>query len=441
MELSHLKKSFLFTGITIIYTSILYYLVFYVFGDYNDYVLCTKIELFESSISSFNFKYLYTRSCDEEPYFIVFENIKNLYTVDSFQYRNRPMFLIFAYLINKFLSLFNFDTQNLMTSQLSYFILQNLILTITAVLFNIAINIKNTFKNYSFTALFLLLSPIYKWTIFEAGSHTQTGLILVIAINIYKKKYYLESNYLPIFISFMYLSHRSFVVLFLYCAYLIVINKEIFSMKVKKIFKFSFYFIIPISSYELFKYFFTTGQDHSVEFYNQFFWVFDFLRGIDTNGVTGWYCQQLPQNFKCYLNDNLMTLKYLYVPLIFGILYLYIKRKTFFVGNFWRPLIEISILVNIFWSFIGWYPPIRFSFYSWGHLIVFVSIIIFYNLTSKVQKTLFTAGYIFYFMFLNHYNADIYFELSIFHSISIVLYFFTILSIGNTKMLKSNIGN
>jgi len=126
MELRHLKKSFLFTGITIIYTSILYYLVFYVFGDYNDYVLCTKIELFESSISSFNFKYLYTRSCDEEPYFIVFENIKNLYTVDSFQYRNRPMFLIFAYLINKFLSLFNFDTQNLMTSQLSYFIFTKL---------------------------------------------------------------------------------------------------------------------------------------------------------------------------------------------------------------------------------------------------------------------------------------------------------------------------
>ena len=78
-------KGMLFTAITFIYSSILYFLVFYVFGEFNNYVLCTKIELFDSSIFGIDIKYLYTRSCDEEPYFIVFENIKNLYTIEDFQ--------------------------------------------------------------------------------------------------------------------------------------------------------------------------------------------------------------------------------------------------------------------------------------------------------------------------------------------------------------------
>jgi len=431
MKLQNLKRSVLFTSITFIYSSILYFLVFYVFGEFNDYVLCTRIELFESSVYSFKFNYLYTRSCDEYPYFIVFENIKNLYTVEDFQYRNRPVFLIFAYLINKFISLVNFSNQNLLSFQLSYFILQNLILSITAYLLNSAINVKNNLKNYSLTVLLLLLSPIYKWTIFEAGSHTQTGLIFLLGIYLYKNEYYLDKNYLPFFISLMYLSHRSFIVLFLYCAYLILSNKKLFASKAKSLMKFIFYFLLPIVSYELFKYFFTKGQDHNIEIYNQFFWVFDFLRGFDTNGITGWYCQKLPHNFICYISDNVMTLQYLYIPFLFSISYLYMKREVLFRANFWRPLLEIFILVNIFWSFIGWYPPVRFSFYSWGHLIIFVSIIIFYDLSTTVQKTLFATAYFCYFMFLNHYNADLYFQLNIFHYVSAAIYLILIMSINN----------
>ena len=417
-----INKGMLFTTITFLYSSILYFLVFYVFGEFNNYVLCTRIELFDSSIFGIDIKYLYTRSCDEEPYFIVFENIKNLYTIEDFQYRNRPVFLISAYIINKFITLFNLSTQNITIFQLSYFILQNLILTVTAIFLNISINVKNNIKNYSITVLFLLLSPIFKWTIFEAGSHTQTGLIMLLGIIIYKKQEYLCSIYLPFFVSFMYLSHRSFFVLYLYCVYLMMMNNSFIRLKTKNIILFTFYFLLPIISYEVFKYFFTVGQDHNVEIYNQFIWVFDFIRGFDTNGVTGWYCQQLPQNFKCYFNDNLSTLKYLYIPFMFIILYLWFQRRILFRHSFWRPLLEMFLLINLFWSFIGWYPPVRFSFYSWGNLIIFILIIIFYDLTTVIQKTLFTIAYILFFIILNHYNADLYFESNNLHLASAMLF-------------------
>ena len=45
-----IKKGMLFTTITFLYSSILYFLVFYVFGEFNNYVLCTRIDLFDSSI-------------------------------------------------------------------------------------------------------------------------------------------------------------------------------------------------------------------------------------------------------------------------------------------------------------------------------------------------------------------------------------------------------
>ena len=199
-------------------------------------------------------------------------------------------------------------------------------------------------------------------------------------------------------------------------------NKSFIRLKTKNITLFTFYFLFPIIGYEVFKYYFTVGQDHNVEIYNQFFWVFDFLRGFDTNGVTGWYCQQLPQSFKCYFNDNLLTLKYLYIPLIFIILYFWFQRRTFFRHSFWRPLLEMFLLVNIFWSFIGWYPPVRFSFYSWGNLTIVILIIIFYDLTTVIQKTLFTIAYILFFILLNHYNADLYFESNNLHLASAILF-------------------
>tara|TARA_Y100000741_G_scaffold364857_1_gene357402 strand:- start:2320 stop:2898 length:579 start_codon:yes stop_codon:yes gene_type:complete len=177
----------------------------------------------------------------------------------------------------------------------------------------------------------------------------------------------------------------------------------------------------------MFKSYLSLGADHSVEIYNQFFWVFDYIRGIDTYGVTGWYCQKLPNNFICYLKDNLNVIKYLYLPFIFAIVYFVfygselINRK-----NYLRPFFEVIILVNIFWAFIGWYPPVRFSYYSIGHLTIFLSILIFYELNNPLSKITYLTAYISFFILHNHYNGDTYFQFNLIYVFSAIFYLITL---------------
>ena len=214
--------------ITIFSSLILYFLMFFVFRDLTDYVLCTRIEQYTGSIFSNNFNYLYTRSCDEEPYVMVLKNINNLYLIDDFQYRNRTIFLLSDWLIYKPIELFQ---QNILGLQLAYFLLQNFILYLTTIFTNKVFEVENSIRNYSITLILLLLSPIFKWTIFEAGSHTVTGLIFLFSIYFYKNLKMLNKLSTPIVLGLLFLTHRSFIVLFLYCLYLMLIHE--FNQKIR----------------------------------------------------------------------------------------------------------------------------------------------------------------------------------------------------------------
>ena len=199
---------------------------------------------------------MYTRSCDEEPYFLTLQNIENLYSIQDFQYQNRPIFLILAWLIYKFINLFNSDINQIFLFQASYFILQNIIISLTAYLFNLAFKIKNTTFNYSTTLLFFLLSPIYKWTIFEAGHHTQTGLLIIFGILLSRKYNFITNRYLPFLLGILYLSHRSFVLLFIYCLYLIFYYNIYPKNKIKNLLFFSTKYVLPIFVIRCLKLFF-----------------------------------------------------------------------------------------------------------------------------------------------------------------------------------------
>ena len=412
--------------------------MFKFFNSYTNYYLCTRIESFNLSFFDIKLNYLYTRSCDEEPYFLTLQNIENLYSIQDFQYQNRPIFLILAWLIYKFINLFNSDINQIFLFQLSYFILQNVIISLTAYLFNLAFKIKNTTSNYSITLLFFLLSPIYKWTIFEAGHHTQTGLLIIFGILLYRKYNFVTNRYLPLLLGILYLSHRSFVLLFIYCLYLIYYYNIYPQNKIKNVFFFSIKYVLPILGYQMFKSYFSIGTDHNIELYNQFFWVFDYIRGIDTYGVTGWYCQKLPHNFICYFKDNLSVIKYLYLPFIFVVVYLvFYGSKLTNKKNYLRPLFEVIVLVNIFWAFIGWYPPIRFSYYSIGHLTIFLSILIFYELNNLLLKITYLTAYISFFILHNHYNGDIYFQFNLIYVFSAIFYLVTLILLKNRSTIKS----
>ena len=408
----------------------LYFIMFNIFDESTDYYICTKVLDYQLDFFSNQINYKYTNSCDEESYFLPLESLGTIYEIKDFQYQNRPIFLVLAWLVHKFLSLlfYFFNLNQILLYQLTYFMLQNLILTITVLLFNNIFNIKNTTLNYFYTYLLLLISPIYKWTIFEAGHHTQTGLLILFAIYTYKNRYIFKYNFLPILIGILYLSHRSFIVLFLYLLLILLYeHRNNLLVQFRKILYFIIAFLFPIISYQIFKNIVSAMEDHNIEVYKQFFWVFDYIRGIETKGVTGWYCQTIPSNFKCYLLDTVNVLKYLYIPA--GIVFLYILlNKNFYLKNKEQlnSLIHITFLVSLFWSFIGWYPPVRFSFYSSGHFLIIISILIFYNMSTKYGKLAYFSGYFLFFILHNHYNGEIYFPSKSIYLFSLIFYLIAI---------------
>lgn len=54
---------------------------------------------------------------------------------------------------------------------------------------------------------------------------------------------------------------------------------------------------------------------------------------------------------------------------------------------------------------IGWYPPIRFSFYSIGNLVIVLFAILLFFTKDKNIKNVSIIIYSYYFLFINHWNA------------------------------------
>jgi len=58
----------------------------------------------------------------------------------------------------------------------------------------------------------------------------------------------------------------------------------------------------------------------------------------------------------------------------------------------------------IFWSFIGWYPPLRFNLYSFGSFLTLLFCFQFALLNDGRVKTISNLSYVLYFISLNHWN-------------------------------------
>ena len=67
-------------------------------------------------------------------------------------------------------------------------------------------------------------------------------------------------------------------------------------------------------------------------------------------------------------------------------------------------LVSLSMFLFIFWSFIGWYPPIRFSYYSIGNLAVLLFLIFILNIKNKKFLFFSILSYVLYTVYLNHWN-------------------------------------
>lgn len=119
-----------------------------------------------------------------------------------------------------------------------------------------------------------------------------------------------------------------------------------------------------------------------------------------------YFCQSPQLAINCYFKDLISLFYYLAIPSIFSFSYIALKFKKFSkqVKTLIFTAILFTTIINFFWLFIGWYPPIRFSYYGYGNFIIFLLIYTYFSMEVSSAKVLFLVAYFFYFITLNHWN-------------------------------------
>ena len=114
----------------------------------------------------------------------------------------------------------------------------------------------------------------------------------------------------------------------------------------------------------------------------------------------------IPLFLKCYLVDFFKTAIYLSVLIV--LCFVNFKNISDKFKNLYKnvllKLFLIFFVSFIFWSFIGWYPPLRFNLYSFGSFLTLLFCFQFALLNDGRVKTISNLSYVLYFISLNHWN-------------------------------------
>lgn len=426
-----MKKLFIKNYLILLIISIPVFAYYFIYEIQSpNYYICNELIDYTVNVLSTNFEFSYPKSCDQELYQRGFTNLQEVFAED-FNYQDRPLYILLIAFVNSGVNFFAgySSLESINTTFLSAFLVQIGIAAISLVLIQ-KIYFKDeelSFANSLLLPLILLISPLFKWGIFDPSHQLLTFLAILVSI------YFVQSNKTVNFNSsflfgLLFLLHRSFLVTFAW-----ILLFEIYSNRNHLIKDFKYkcclFFLVPTAVYQIYIKLILGNNtyDANAEYWGQFIWIFDFLRG-KINYQSEWHCVTIPGNFLCYIQDNFQLLMYMSV-LIFFVLYFYISQFRI-NKNFEESIkltLSICLFLYIFWSFIGWYPPIRFSYYSLGHLIVllFINFIIMHK--NNFGKLLITTSYIFYTLNLNHWNSPQIVEMNLFIYFSIVLFFIYVL--------------
>jgi len=377
----------------------MFYFVFNI--EEPDYFICNEINSYKYELFNNIVEFSYPKSCDQEAYHEGFSNLANILK-DDFNYQSRPLYFVPVNLIYNFLKVFNIsDTTNLL---ISTFLFQNIIALGAIIFLNEVISSKNSKENYIVLSLIVLLSPLFKWGLFDPSHQLLTFFILLFYPYLLIKK--TEINYRnAILIGLLFLLHRSFLIGYFWYLFFSD-HKDLFN-NIKERSKFFLSSLMPYVAYNLYFYLFLNQKPYDANslYWGQFVWLYDFIRG-KTRYESEWHCVSIPKNFQCYLTDNVNTLKYISIPLILLLLNHLLKNSKINIkeNSFQYYLISISIFTYVFWSFIGWYPPIRFSYYSIGNLIIVLFAIQIFKIENTPIKVITLASYLLFTLYLNHWN-------------------------------------
>ena len=387
---------------------LIYYVSLFVFKIIDpNYFLCVEVVNQQLKFGSSSFDFLYPLSCDQKNYFIGFENFNNIITTDYYPYQTRSLYILLVFSIGKILQFINeiFSLNINLILNISTLITQIFIVSISIYLID---KLLKKYFNYNKFSLFLItgfvtVSPLIKWGIFTPSHQLLTLLVLITGIYTIEnyKKY--EIYKFSILMGVLYLGHRSFLlayILFLGARFVFLKKLNIFDyIKSSIIFatpSFIFYLYIRILGYH--------PYDAATEYWGQFIWIFSFWTGKKSEGQ--WYCQTIPENFICYFQDTKSTLIYLLVPIIFISIkeftdVYFLKKNKLKIINF---AILFAFLMYGFYSFIGWYPPLRFNLYSIGNCLTLIGCLQIVRDENLRYRLLYFSSLFLYFLNLNHWN-------------------------------------
>ena len=390
---------------------LIYYIVFHLLSADSSYYICVEIEHLDFFLNNFEFKFIYPVSCDQINYYLGFENMNNIITTDEHPYQNRPLYILFVSIVSRILNfvfvLFGININFLF--QLSTFLVQLFIVSSGIYLIIKTFDVKGlNFLHLIILCFIFFLNPIVKWGIFTPSHQLLTFLVIASGLYILSSKNDLSLFWISLIFGLLFMAHRAFLII-----YLLYVLKKLFLQKKRLLyilnnFKFTILFLLPYIFYTIYiRLLGYEPYDAATQYWGQFIWVYYYFINIVKHSGE-WYCQTIPENFICYFKDTLKTLYYLCLPILFSVFnfQLFKKIKNCKTKKFEINLSLIVIVLFIFWSFIGWYPPLRFNLYSIGNGLILVLTMQYLYLNKLNEKIFFLASLIFYFLFLNHWNFE-----------------------------------
>ncbi len=420
--------------LTFFCNGLIYIIQFYLNKDKVDYFLCTNIKNYTYNIFSRTLNLIYPESCDLKIYAEGVFNISSFYSLSEYVYLDRPLFVLYIAFFYNILKIFISSISSIALLKISFFLGQLFLTSLICIYLLKIFNLMNLDigNKFIFLPWLVSVSPMFKWHIFESTSMTFTFLIFILGIYIIINIKNINLSIYFFSIGFLFLIHRSALLILVFFIFSNLINKSLNKNNVVS----TIYFFAPVILYYISIYLFSSFSDHQAQEYKQFIWILDFLQGKETY-TSGYFCQTPKLALICYKNDLLMLARYLAVPASVCAFYLILNYKK--LPHSIKEILFLStlffLIINFFWLFIGWYPPIRFSYYGFGNFIIFILTLIFVNLKDRISKLLFILGYSFYFILLNHWNSPVVIEQSLFIRISIFFFIGSIISEYLTKKI------
>lgn len=397
--------------INLIIGILLYIFLFIVYPTNSNYFECSQV--FEDNLFNSQITYSIPISCDQELYLIGVDDFQSIYKFD-YNYQSRPLYI---FIVKVFYEILNTILSNtLIINFLSFSLTHLFIISFsTKIFFDSLVKVKILIDNKVkiLISLFIFLSPIIKWGFFDSSHQTLTLMQFIISFYflVYEFEDFNKIYLLSFILGFLALSNLTFALSLTFLVFnKIKTEEKVFDNFWKLILTF-FLFMIPILSWNLF----IRSQGYipynaATTYWTQFIWLKDFIvaryENVNLDSRYEYYCMSIPIFLKCYLADFLDSVFYLLnlVVLLLGT-YKYIDqvKKELYVSLF-KKLLTVFTVTFIFWSFIGWYPPLRFSLYSIGYFLTLIFCIQFIFINNNKIKILSGFSYILYFLFLNHWN-------------------------------------